>query len=96
MFERRSMRPPLPLLIGLLLPIILLVGCATERPLMPTPAIYEDPGGEPLFTGLSSTQQQTAINLFYVTDRHGRKLTDDKQIQEISDQLALVIAPTSP
>ena len=69
MSERRSKRCLRPLLAVVLLPMLLLAGCATERPLMPTPAIYEDPGGQPLFTDLPPTQKQSPIDLLYITDR---------------------------
>ena len=42
------------------------------------------------------TYLDQVVDVFYVTDRQGRKLTDTQQIEEISNQLALVIAPTSP
>jgi len=48
----------------------LLSGCAsTDRPLMPTPANYRNPGSEVLFQQLPRERRQPSMELLYITDR---------------------------
>ncbi|MBK1701682.1 hypothetical protein CKO22_12350 [Thiococcus pfennigii] len=48
--------------------VLVVGGCATKpRELMPTPLIYEQPGGKPLFD--RPTERSTAVDLLYITDR---------------------------
>ena len=52
-----------------LLSAAVLLGCATGRPLMPTPVIYQGADAEPLFTAAPFPRKQPAIDLLYITDR---------------------------
>ena len=66
--------PKLPTLLAALL---LLGGCATPaRQLMPTPALYRQPGGVPVFASTSVQRHSTDVDLLYVTDR-GPETTED-------------------
>ena len=51
---------------------VLLVGCATSaRQLMPTPALYQLPGGQPVFDQAKQTKQSPTpdLDLLFITDR---------------------------
>ena len=51
---------------------VLLVGCATSaRQLMPTPALYQLPGGQPVFHQANQTKQSLTpdLDLLFITDR---------------------------
>ena len=49
--------------------VVLLGGCATgARQLMPTPTLYQQPGGQPVFD-LGQSPQGPDVDLLYVTDR---------------------------
>jgi len=49
---------------------LVLAGCATPpRQLMPTPVIYQGPGGPRVFTVPAETPGGTDVELFYITDR---------------------------
>jgi esterase/lipase superfamily enzyme len=57
---------------ALLLAVTLVGGCATSaRPLMPTPTLYQLPGGQPIFDGAPVTAQsrEPDLDLLYITDR---------------------------
>ena len=42
-------------------------GCAsTERPLMPTPGIYRDPGSQDLFKDIPAARRLPAVELLYM------------------------------
>ena len=47
----------------------LLLGCATERALMPTPTIYQGADSKSIFTDVPLQHRQPAIDLLYLTDR---------------------------
>ena len=66
-----SARPRLAVSICLLAAVTVgLAGCATPpRQLMPTPVIYERPGGPPVFAAPRETAGSTDVDLFYITDR---------------------------
>jgi esterase/lipase superfamily enzyme len=49
--------------------LVFLAGCATQNLLMPTPAIYLPPVSKTLFTVAHGEDEQTAVDLFYMTDR---------------------------
>jgi esterase/lipase superfamily enzyme len=50
--------------------VVLLGGCATgARQLMPTPTLYQQPGGQPLFDLSKQPQPGPDLDLLYVTDR---------------------------
>ncbi|MBK1619034.1 hypothetical protein CKO42_11445 [Lamprobacter modestohalophilus] len=54
----------------LLLSSAIISGCAsTARELMPTPVVYQQPGGKPLFDPERQTQRQPDVDLLYITDR---------------------------
>jgi esterase/lipase superfamily enzyme len=57
----------LPLLLG----VALVTGCTSMgRPLMPTPAVYQqDPGASAIFSETPPERQTTAVELLYLTDR---------------------------
>jgi len=49
---------------------LLITGCATtERQLMPTPALYRAPGGEPVFDLPAGSRPSPDVDLLYITDR---------------------------
>ena len=52
---------------GILL-VVVLAGCSTGRPLMPTPNVYAGAGDE-MFTGLPDAFESATVELIYVTDR---------------------------
>ena len=47
----------------------LLAGCATNHPLMPTPALYTGPNARPLFAEASLESPPPALDLLFLTDR---------------------------
>jgi esterase/lipase superfamily enzyme len=52
--------------------VVLLAGCATgARQLMPTPALYQEPGGKPVFDALAEGRQarDPDLDLLFITDR---------------------------
>jgi esterase/lipase superfamily enzyme len=49
--------------------VTLALGCATHRPLMPTPTIYQGLDGKAVFTDVPSQRKQPAVDLLYITDR---------------------------
>ena len=52
-----------------LLSATVLPGCATDRPLMPTPTIYQGADAETVFTAVPPQRKQPAIDLLYITNR---------------------------
>ena len=61
---------PLTRLLVLLSAAVLLAGCATKpRQLMPTPALYQQPGGEALFEQTREAPGSTDVDLLFITDR---------------------------
>ncbi len=55
---------------AVLLAALLLAGCATSaRQLMPTPTLYQLPGGQPVFDRVDETRQTTDLDLLFITDR---------------------------
>jgi len=49
---------------------LLLGGCATPtRQLMPTPVLYQLPGGQPIFNQIHESQQNPDVDLLFITDR---------------------------
>ena len=60
---------PVKLTVGLLA-ALLIGGCATSaRQLMPTPALYQLPGGQPVFTLPKEARRSPDLDLLYITDR---------------------------
>ena len=58
------------ILLGILLAILLIGGCATRaRQLMPTPALYQLPGGQPVFDRSQESRQSPDLDLLFITDR---------------------------
>jgi esterase/lipase superfamily enzyme len=58
--------------LSLLLAVTLIGGCAsTARELMPTPTLYQLPGGQPVFDRAATPQQRqsTDLDLLFITDR---------------------------
>jgi esterase/lipase superfamily enzyme len=50
--------------------VLLLGGCATgARQLMPTPTLYQQPGGQPVFAESPASRPSPDLDLLYVTDR---------------------------
>jgi esterase/lipase superfamily enzyme len=54
-----------------------LAGCATTRPLMPTPALYSGPQAKPLFDDPSVGRPSSDLDLLFVTDRAPATDTND-------------------
>ena len=49
---------------------VLIGGCATSaRQLMPTPILYQDPGGQPVFDRIDPSRQSPDVDLLFITDR---------------------------
>ena len=62
----RTPAPPLVLLSA----VLLLAGCASKpRQLMPTPLLYQQPGGETLFEQPREVLGSTDVDLLFITDR---------------------------
>lgn len=60
----------LPKTLSLVLIAAALSGCAsTARELMPTPVIYQQPGGKPLFDSERATPRHPDVELLFITDR---------------------------
>jgi len=49
--------------------IVLITGCATTHPLMPTPTVYVGKQAKPLFADVPADSQKASLDLLYVTDR---------------------------
>ena len=53
-----------------ILAALLLGGCATSaRQLMPTPTLYQLPGGQPVFDQVDETRRSPDMDLLFITDR---------------------------
>jgi esterase/lipase superfamily enzyme len=65
----RAARRPGRAVRGLLLGVLLVAGCATERSLMPTPLLYQDVDPGALFRQLPPERKRPDLDLLYVTDR---------------------------
>jgi esterase/lipase superfamily enzyme len=48
---------------------LILAGCATTHPMMPTPALYTGAQAKPLFAGAPARSQSPTLDVLYVTDR---------------------------
>lgn len=61
---------PFSLFLILILGAAVTSGCAsTARELMPTPVVYQQPGGKPLFNPEVAAARQPDIDLLFITDR---------------------------
>jgi esterase/lipase superfamily enzyme len=49
--------------------VLLLTGCASQRPLMPTPSLYTGAEARPLFVEVPTERRIPSIDLLYVTNR---------------------------
>jgi esterase/lipase superfamily enzyme len=56
--------------------VLALTGCATQRTLMPTPALYTGADARPLFTNFPIDSRQPALDLLFITDRTPSERTD--------------------
>jgi esterase/lipase superfamily enzyme len=56
---------------------LVLTGCATTFPMMPTPALYAGEDAKPLFTDLSVDGRRSSLDLLFVTDREPAQQPDD-------------------
>jgi len=65
------MLKPRPAVASLAVAALLSTGCATQpRQLMPTPVVYQEPGGEPVLTLPAELRGgSTDVDLLYITDR---------------------------
>jgi esterase/lipase superfamily enzyme len=54
-----------------------LTGCATNRAMMPTPALYTGENARPLFTGLPIDSRRPSLDLLFITDRAPAEQGDD-------------------
>jgi esterase/lipase superfamily enzyme len=71
--------PSVSVRIGILviaIPVIL-AGCATGHPLMPTPALYAGPQAKPLFGGAPARSESPTLDLLFITDRVPAKEADN-------------------
>jgi esterase/lipase superfamily enzyme len=55
--------------IAMLAAIVLITGCATTHPLMPSPTVYVGKQAKPLFADVPADSQKASLDLLYVTDR---------------------------
>lgn len=56
---------------------LLLGGCATgARPLMPTPVLYQTPGGQPVFDPAHAVPATPDVDLLFITDRANETAAD--------------------
>jgi esterase/lipase superfamily enzyme len=49
--------------------IVLVTGCATVEPMMPTPTVYVGQGAKPLFVDVPADRKKPSVDLLYITDR---------------------------
>ena len=56
---------------------ILLVGCATNRAMMPTPALYTGANARPLFADSGNERREPPLELLFITDRMPAQHADD-------------------
>ncbi|MBK1619107.1 hypothetical protein CKO42_11815 [Lamprobacter modestohalophilus] len=57
-------------LLSLALSVALISGCASSaRQLMPTPVIYQQPGGQPLFSAEADAPRHPDVDLLFITNR---------------------------
>src|SRR5512134_3236973 len=49
--------------------VLVLTGCATTFPMMPTPALYKGENAQPLFNDLSIDSRRPSLDLLFITDR---------------------------
>ena len=61
----------------LLLAALVLGGCATTHPMMPTPALYTGAMARPLFTAVPAESRTPPLDLLYITDRAAAAGPDD-------------------
>ena len=54
-----------------------LTGCATNRPMMPTPVLYTGENAKPLFTELPIDSRRPSLDLLFITDRAPAEQADD-------------------
>jgi esterase/lipase superfamily enzyme len=66
---------------------VLLGGCASGFPLMPTPTVYTGPAAKPLFTAPANAPKSSAIELLYITDRAPRRAGDATESADSEDAL---------
>ncbi len=62
-----------------ILVLVILAGCSTGRPLMPTPNVYAG-ASDDLFAGLPNSFESARVQLIYVTDR-APKTDDDGDVE---------------
>jgi esterase/lipase superfamily enzyme len=48
---------------------LILAGCATTHPMMPTPALYSGAQAKPLFPGAPARSRSPTLDVLYITDR---------------------------
>jgi esterase/lipase superfamily enzyme len=73
---RKSRVARLPSLSGMLAALVL-AGCATTYPMMPTPVLYTGVRARPLFTSAPADVQTPPLDLLFVTDRAPAPSGDD-------------------
>src|SRR5215471_10487497 len=57
---------------------IVLAGCATTHPMMPTPVLYTGAEARPLFVDLPAERQTPPLDLLFITDRVRAKGADEE------------------
>jgi len=57
---------------------IVLAGCATTHPMMPTPVLYTGAQARPLFDDLPAESRTPALDLLFITDRVRAKSADEE------------------
>ncbi|WP_455289372.1 alpha/beta hydrolase [Cupriavidus necator] len=55
--------------VAMLVAIVLVTGCSTVVPLMPTPTVYLGQSAKPLFLDIPADSKKPSIDLLYITDR---------------------------
>jgi len=56
---------------------LILSGCATTHPMMPTPALYTGAQAKPLFAGPPARSESPTLDVLYVTDRAPAKTAEE-------------------
>jgi hypothetical protein len=66
---------------------LLLGGCASGFPLMPTPTVYTGAAAKQLFTTTAQSPKSSTIELLYITDRAPRGAADATETTDPEEHL---------
>jgi esterase/lipase superfamily enzyme len=74
---------------------VVLGGCATTYPLMPTPALYTGPRPRPLFTEAPASVRTPSVDLLFITDRAPAKSADEPEPYSADRSRAMAFGTTT-